>query len=339
MPEPPFDPPTAHRWFGVELNNTTSDALSAGQVTRETCDAHIHAAHASCHHWMQVGTVANRARGELTVANVYAAAGMGEEALRHARLCLDLAEANLAEMADFDFAFAYDVLARAHAAAGHLDQARDAREQARAAGAAIADEGDRAFFFEWFEGGNWHARVDRGVRYAGGHGRLRATAPHSTGTWTQANPSTCSKWPSDDTRSVPVSMAWAAIPHVVGGQGTPFRPEGCSDPCVAIRRDPADGYEGDVGIRQECVQLADVPSRTRTMPIPVQQLSHHDGGEHDFLRSAHDVGDRGMAAGQLRIGGRVQEDPHDHMDRSMPSKSWRARSISSACSRVQLPMK
>ncbi|MDD9989459.1 MAG: hypothetical protein OXQ31_24545 [Spirochaetaceae bacterium] len=156
MAEPPFDLPTAHRWFGVELNNTTWDALSAGEVTRETCDAHIHAAHASCHHWIQVGTVANRARGELTVANVYAAAGMGEEALRHARLCLDLAEANREEVADFDFAFAYDVLARACAAAGRHDQARDARKQARAAGAAIADQGDRAFFFEWFEGGNWH---------------------------------------------------------------------------------------------------------------------------------------------------------------------------------------
>ena len=47
MAEPPLDLPTAHRWFGVELNNTTWDALFTGQVTRETCDAHIHAAHAS----------------------------------------------------------------------------------------------------------------------------------------------------------------------------------------------------------------------------------------------------------------------------------------------------
>jgi len=45
---------------------------------------------------------------------------------------------------------------RPYAAAGRHDQARDAREQARGAGAAIADEGDRAFSFEWFEGGNWH---------------------------------------------------------------------------------------------------------------------------------------------------------------------------------------
>ena len=156
MAEPSFDLAAAHRWFGVELNNGTWDALSAGNVTAENADAHVHAAHASCHHWMQVGTVANRARGELTVANVYAAAGLAEAALRHARRCLDLTEANRGEMADWDVAFACDVLARAHAAAGQSEQAWQARERARAAGEAIADPEDRKFFFEWFAGGNWH---------------------------------------------------------------------------------------------------------------------------------------------------------------------------------------
>ena len=140
----------------MELNNSTWDALSSGTVTPETADAYIHAAHASCHHWMQVGTVVNRARGELTVANVYAAAGLAEAALRHARLCLELTEVNRAEMADWDVAFAYDALARAYAAAGQDDRARHAREQAQSAGDAIADAEDRRFFFEWFAGGNWH---------------------------------------------------------------------------------------------------------------------------------------------------------------------------------------
>ena len=156
MAEPSFDRAAAHRWFGVELNNASWDALSAGSVTAATADAHIHAAHASCHHWLQVGTVANRARGELTVANVYAAAGLAEAALRHTRRCLELTQANRAEMADWDVAFACDVLARAHAAAGQNEHARQAKERARAAGEAIADPEDRKFFFEWFAGGNWH---------------------------------------------------------------------------------------------------------------------------------------------------------------------------------------
>ena len=156
MAEPPFDPDSAHRWFGIELNNRTMDALEAGEVTPEAAESHIHAAHASCHHWMQVGTVANHARGEFAVASVYAAAGLGEAALRHARRCLELVEANPEEMADWDLAFAYDALARAHAASGDVDSARRAREQARTAGEAIAGEEDRLYFERWFEGGHWH---------------------------------------------------------------------------------------------------------------------------------------------------------------------------------------
>ena len=160
MAEPSFDLAAAHHWFGVELNNGAWDAVSSGSVTAETADAHIHAAHASCHHWMQVGTVANRARGELTVANVYAAAGLAEAALRHARRCLELTKANRGQMADWDVAFAGDVLARALAAAGQNEHARQARERARVAGEAIVDPEDRKFFFEWFAGGNWHGLAE-----------------------------------------------------------------------------------------------------------------------------------------------------------------------------------
>ena len=39
------------------------DALEAGRVTPETAESFIHATHASCHHWMQVGTVANHGGG------------------------------------------------------------------------------------------------------------------------------------------------------------------------------------------------------------------------------------------------------------------------------------
>ena len=156
MAEPPFDLDSAHRWFGIELNNRTMDALEAGEVTPETAESHIHAAHASCHHWMQVGTVANHGRGEFAVASVYAAAGLGEAALRHARRYLELVEAHPEEMSDWDAAFAYDALARAHAASGEVDSARQAREQAKAAGEAIAGEEDRLYFTRWFNGGNWH---------------------------------------------------------------------------------------------------------------------------------------------------------------------------------------
>ena len=161
MAEPPFDMESAHRWFGIELNNRTMDALESGRVTPQTAESHIHAAHASCHHWMQVGTAANHGRGEFAVASVYAAAGLGEAALRHARRYLELIESHPEEMEDWDRAFAFDALARAHAAGGDVDAVREARDRAKAAGEAIADKEDRLYFMRWFEGGNWH-RLDEG---------------------------------------------------------------------------------------------------------------------------------------------------------------------------------
>ncbi|MDE0633386.1 MAG: hypothetical protein OXH73_17905 [Caldilineaceae bacterium] len=156
MAEAPFEVDKAHRWFGIDLNNSTMDALDAGLVTPESCEPYIHAAHASCYHWMQVGTVANHGRGEFAVASVYAAAGLGEAALRHARRYLALIEANPDELEDWDKAFAYDALARAYATAGDAAAAREARNQAQAAGDAIADKEDREAFLNWFKGGNWH---------------------------------------------------------------------------------------------------------------------------------------------------------------------------------------
>ena len=161
MAEPPFDLDSAHRWFGIELNNRIMDALESGRVTPETAESHIHAAHASCFHWMQVGTAANHGRGEFAVASVYAAAGLGEAALRHASRYLELVEAHPDQMADWDLAFACDALARACAACGEIEAARRVREEARISGEAIADEEDRVYFMRWLEGGNWHGLQER----------------------------------------------------------------------------------------------------------------------------------------------------------------------------------
>ncbi len=156
MAEAPFEVEKAHRWFGIDLNNSAMDALDAGLITPESCEPYIHAVHASCYHWMQVGTAANHARGEFAVASVYAAAGLGEAALRHAQRCLELVEAHPEAIEDWDRAFAFDALARAYAAGGDLNAASEARSRARVAGDAIADEEDRNVFLSWFRGGNWH---------------------------------------------------------------------------------------------------------------------------------------------------------------------------------------
>ena len=75
----------------------------------------IHCAHASAYHWLQVGTPANRARSEWQCSRVHAILGHVEPALRHARRCLEIVEANPDEMEDWDLPAAYEALgARAH---------------------------------------------------------------------------------------------------------------------------------------------------------------------------------------------------------------------------------
>ena len=157
MPEPPFDKAAADRWFAIELNNTSWDWLEAEDYDAPSAERMLHAAHASCHHWLQVGGVANHARAECLVANVHAATGDGPGAIRHALRCVELTKANAKEMSDWDWAFAFDALARAHAASAENKQAGLVRMQAREYGEKIADKDDKAFFDKWHRAGNWHA--------------------------------------------------------------------------------------------------------------------------------------------------------------------------------------
>lgn len=149
MAKPTFDTAAAHRWFAIELNNNLWKALESGRWSADEAEQHIHAAHASCYHWMQTGGVANHARAELLVANVYAAAGYGESALRHALRCQELIDENRFAFEDWDFAFAYDALARAYALTGDAGEAAHFREQAEAAGNAIVGDEEREIFQRW----------------------------------------------------------------------------------------------------------------------------------------------------------------------------------------------
>ena len=109
----------------------------------EDDDEMLHAAHASRYHWGEVGTIANRARGEWQCSRVYAVLGRAEPALHHARRCLELCESAGDELDEFDLPFAYEALARANAVAGNAEQARHWIGLARAAADSISDEDDR----------------------------------------------------------------------------------------------------------------------------------------------------------------------------------------------------
>jgi len=128
------------RELGVELFNRTWALL---ERPGPDPDELLHCAHASAYHWMQAGTVANRARSEWQCSRVYSVLGRAEPALHHARRCLELCESAPDEIEEFDLPFAYEAMARASVVAGDMEAAQDWLARARTAGEKIVDEDDR----------------------------------------------------------------------------------------------------------------------------------------------------------------------------------------------------
>jgi hypothetical protein len=136
--------PEEHRRLGVELYNGTWTLIEREDRTPEENDEMLHRAHASAYHWLQAPhTAANQARSHWLCSRVHALAGQPEGALHHARRCLALVESAPDEMEDWDLAGAHEALARAHLAAGEVQEARRHYELAREETSKIAEEDDR----------------------------------------------------------------------------------------------------------------------------------------------------------------------------------------------------
>jgi hypothetical protein len=132
----------AERALAKELFNGAWDLLDRDGRTAADDDAMLHMAHASRHHWGNVGTAVNLARGEWQCARVYAVLRRAEPATHHARRCLALCEEH--GIGDFDLAYAYEALARAAAVAGDRAAVAAWLTRARATLTAVAEADDRA---------------------------------------------------------------------------------------------------------------------------------------------------------------------------------------------------
>jgi hypothetical protein len=81
-----------------------------GRTTWEDA-AMIHCAHASRYHWDAVGDASNKAIGEWQISRVYSMLAFGDQALYHARLCLELCETH--SLRPFLKGYAHEAMARA----------------------------------------------------------------------------------------------------------------------------------------------------------------------------------------------------------------------------------
>jgi len=150
-----------HRGLGVEGNNETWRLLDEGppgpDSPAEERARFLYRAYASAYHWMETpsGTAANRVRAEHLIARAAIAVGLADTGLHHAERCLELCREHPDLVEDWDVAFAEEAVARAHAAAGDAEAARDHHEKASMLGAAIAEEGDKEVFLAELAKGPW----------------------------------------------------------------------------------------------------------------------------------------------------------------------------------------
>ena len=127
--------------LATDLFNHTWELLELTGRTPDQDDEMIHSAHASRYHWGEVGTPANRARGEWQCSRVYAVLHRAEPALHHARRCVAVCEEH--DLRDWDLAAAWEAVARAARVAGDDTAYRDALTRGREALDGIDDPEDR----------------------------------------------------------------------------------------------------------------------------------------------------------------------------------------------------
>lgn len=146
----------AERFFAVEYFNKIWGLLEKSDRSDEEGRIMLEYAYASLAHWRVAGTPLNLQRGEWMLSRVYTVLGHTEPALVHAHICRELTDRHLDLMQDFDLAFSWECIARAHALAGHKDEALKFRLRAQDYGQLIKDDADRKIFEGDLNGGEWY---------------------------------------------------------------------------------------------------------------------------------------------------------------------------------------
>jgi hypothetical protein len=145
----------AHQEFAKQANGQVWKLLMQDNRTAEEDQRMLAAAFASAYHWSIVGTALHHQRAEWLLAHVFTVLKDAAAALDHAKNCQQLTEANLDLMKDFDLAYAAEGLARAHALAGNLTEAKQLKAEARRFGDLIQNAEDKQIFDGDFDTGGW----------------------------------------------------------------------------------------------------------------------------------------------------------------------------------------
>ena len=133
-----------HKEEAINCFNRTWDLIDKKDRSHEEDIQMIHLAHASRYHWQVVGKPLNWVRGEWQISRVYSLLGMGESALLHGRISLELCKHN--NIKDLDLAFAYEALSRAHHVLHNHYKSGNHFNHAMEASQGISNPEDREYF-------------------------------------------------------------------------------------------------------------------------------------------------------------------------------------------------
>jgi len=134
-----------HKRAAITLFNLVWSLLDKKDRTKQEDDKMVHAVHASRFHWGEIGTPVEFERGEWQISRVYSVLNRPQSALYHAETCLGICKEN--NIGDFDIAFAYEAMARAHAVAGDKSDCEKYIKLAKEAGEQIEKKEDKDLFF------------------------------------------------------------------------------------------------------------------------------------------------------------------------------------------------
>lgn len=146
MGEAPFDVAQAQRWFAIEFNNRAWGLVESAKRSAHETEEMIHAAHAACLHWLAAGATINHLRAQCLLATAYAAAGLGDAAVRHAVKCRELCKTAGSEATPFDRATALGCASLAYACHGQMELGKQYYELARDVAEQFDDPEDKAVF-------------------------------------------------------------------------------------------------------------------------------------------------------------------------------------------------
>jgi len=135
-----------HHYMGIEMNNQTWGLLDKKDRSEQDNIKMINFAKASLYHWRKSDKykVVNEQRGQWLISHVYAILDKSYEALSYAKETLKITEDN--NLKDFDLAYAYESIARAHSISENIDESEEWYKKAKTAGDLIADTKDKEYF-------------------------------------------------------------------------------------------------------------------------------------------------------------------------------------------------